>query len=485
MILVTGATGYVGGRLIPKLLQAGYAVRCLVRDRGRMPDQWWSSEVDIVEADVLNFDSLEKVFNGVDQAYYLIHSLGGMRGDLVSTEVQAASNFGRQAKLQGVDRIIYLGGLEPKPGQQSKHLRSRIETGDTLRSSGVSVTEFRAGVVVGSGSLSFELVRYLTERVPFLITPKWVSTKTQPIGIRDVLSYLTEALSTPESRDQIIEIGGADVLSYAEMFAQYAVLRGLKRPIVKVPVLTPRLSSLCVGLVTPINTQIARLLIDGLDNEVVVTNDLAKRLFEIQPASYSDAVARALQRFDSDEVETYWSGSISSGIVENQVFSTLDKSENLITEKNTVVVDCRPIDAYKTVCSLGGDTGWLYADFLWRIRGFIDTAVGGTGMRKSRRSRSLVQPGDTIDFWRVEKADAPNYLLLRAEMKLPGSAWLEFNISEHESGKTTISQTAYYEPKGLSGLLYWYLFSIPHQFIFPGMLKRIGVMAGRRYQEGK
>jgi len=449
-----------------------------------MPDKWWQSEVEVVEADVLNFDSLEHVFEDVQHAYYLIHSLGSVREDLVSTEVQAAKNFGTQARNQGVDRIIYLGGLEPKPGQQSKHLKSRIETGEALRDCGISVTEFRAGVIVGSGSLSFELVRYLTERVPFLITPKWVSTKTQPIGIRDVLSYLTQALSTPDSRDQVIEIGGADVLSYAEMFAQYAVLRGLNRPIIKVPVLTPRLSSLWVHLVTPINSQIARLLIDGLDNEVLVTSNLAHELFEIKPVSYSVAVSRALKRFDSDEVETYWSGSISSGIAETQVYSTLDKSENLITEKNTLVVDCRPIDAFRIVCSLGGDTGWLYADLLWRLRGFFDAAIGGIGLRKTRRSKSYLQQGDTVDFWRVEKAVEPNYLLLRAEMKLPGSAWLEFNISEHEPGKTAISQTAYYEPKGLPGLIYWYLFSVPHQFIFPGMLRKIGILASRRHKEG-
>ena len=483
MILVTGATGYVGGRLIPKLLQNGHTVRCLVRDKTRVPDKWWKDEVELVEADVLDIDSLKNVFKGIEQAFYLIHSLGGALNDLISTEVQAANNFSTQAKTQGVDRIIYLGGIEPKSSQQSKHLSSRIKTGEALRSSGVSVTEFQAGVIVGSGSLSFELVRYLTERVPLLITPKWVTTKTQPISIRDVLSYLIEALSTPESRDQIIEIGGADVVSYADMFDQYAKLRNLKRPIVKVPVLTPKLSSLWVGLVTPINTKIARLLIDGLDNEVIVTSKLAEQIFDIRPVGYSVAVSRALERFDSDDVETYWSGSVSSAVMDNQVFSTLGKSENLIEEKNTLLVDCRPEDAFEVVCGLGGDTGWLYANFLWRIRGMIDTIIGGTGMRKSRRSRSVLQQGDTIDFWRVEKVEKSTYLLLRAEMKLPGSAWLEFKISEQVEGKTGITQTAYYEPKGLLGLLYWNLFSLPHRFIFPGMIKKIGEAASSRYKE--
>ncbi|HAY37412.1 MAG TPA: DUF2867 domain-containing protein [Bacteroidetes bacterium] len=482
-ILVTGATGYVGGRLIPELLSAGHEVRCLVRDASRMRDKWWSEKVETIEGDVLDEASLVGVFEGIESAYYLIHSLGGFQNDLISTEEQAAHNFGKAAHNEGVDRIIYLGGIEPTTVKTSKHLSSRIKTGEALRSSGVSVTEFRAGVIVGSGSLSFELVRYLSERVPVLITPKWVRTRTQPIGVRDVLSYLTAALTTPQSRDEIIEIGGSEVLSYADMFTIYADLRQLRRPILKVPVLTPKLSSLWVGLVTPINTKIARLLIDGLDNEVVVTNPVALTMFDIRPVNYSVAVSRALKRFDSDDVETYWSGSVSSGLSDNQVYSTLGESENLITEKTRIVVKTSPEAAFKVVSSLGGDTGWLYADFLWRLRGFIDTALGGVGMRKSRRSPTALQQGDTIDFWRVERVDAPNYLLLRAEMKLPGLAWLEFNISKQEDGKTSITQTAYYEPKGVAGLLYWYLFSLPHRFIFPGMLKQIGILAERQFQQ--
>lgn len=474
MILVTGATGYVGGRLIPELLDSGYRVRCMVRDATRVPDKPWAQEVDIVEGDVLDSSSLGPALKGVEVAYYLIHSMAGSGDDLVSMEVDAATNFAREAEGSGVDRIIYLGGIKPSSGDTSTHLQSRIETGNALRSVGVSVTEFRAGVIVGSGSLSFELIRYLTERVPVLITPKWVRTRTQPIAIRDVLAYLKAALSTPESRDQVIEIGGSDVLSYADMFQEYSRLRGLKRPILKVPVLTPKLSSLWVGLVTPINTHIARQLIDGLDNEVLVTNPLASEIFDIVPVGYTEAAFRALQRFNSDQVETYWSGSVSSGMADNQVYSTLGESENLIKETNMLAVSCKPEDAFAVISSLGSDTGWLYADYLWRLRGLIDLMVGGIGMRKSRRSPSILQPGDTIDFWRVEKVERHRYLLLRAEMKIPGMAWLEFSVSEQDAGKTTITQIAYYEPRGVSGLLYWYLFSIPHQFIFPGMLKRIG-----------
>ena len=473
-ILVTGATGYVGGRLIPELLHGGHEVRCLVRDASRMPDKWWKSQVEIVEADVLEGGSLAGNLSGIDVAYYLIHSLGGNQQDLESTEERAARNFSQAAKTQGVGRIIYLGGIEPTSEKTSKHLSSRVKTGEALRSSGISVTEFRAGVIVGSGSLSFELVRYLTERVPILITPKWVLTRTQPISIRDVLQYLVLALSTPKSCDRIIEIGGSEVLSYADMFTKYAALRKLKRPIVRVPVLTPRLSSLWVGLVTPINTKIARLLIDGLDNEVIVTQPDALTLFDIQPESYTVAVSRALDRFDVDDVETYWSGSVSSGVADNQVYTTLDKSENLITEKTTIVVSAAPSAVFEVISGLGGDTGWLYADTLWKMRGLVDTLIGGVGMRKSRRSKRVLQSGDTIDFWRVERVEAPTYLLLRAEMKVPGLAWLEFIISPVNETQTSIAQTAYYEPKGVLGLMYWYLFSIPHRFIFPGMLKKIG-----------
>ncbi|MGB0650536.1 MAG: SDR family oxidoreductase [Rhodothermales bacterium] len=473
-ILVTGATGYVGGRLIPRLLSSGYRVRCLVRNRDRVPDKSWRSDVEIVEGNVFDPPSLNRALKGVNTAYYLIHSLGNSRGNLVDTEQEAASNFAEAARICGVDRIIYLGGIKPTSEVISTHLDSRIKTGDALRSRGVSVTEFRAGVIVGSGSLSFELVRYLTERVPVLITPRWVRTRTQPIAIRDVLSYLLQALDIPASRDKIIEIGGADILTYAEMFARYATLRGLNRPIIKVPVLTPRLSSLWVGLVTPINTHIARQLIDGLDNEVVVHDDIATRLFDIEPISYETASERALKRFESDTVDTYWSGSVSSGVSDGKVFSSMAESENLIQERNVLTLPCSRENAFGVIRGLGGDTGWLYADILWRIRGLIDLLVGGIGMRKSRRSRSAIQPGDTIDFWRVEKVESPNYMLLRAEMKLPGFAWLEFKIRESSPGMTTITQTAYYEPRGLVGLMYWWVFAIPHQFIFPGMLRIIG-----------
>lgn len=481
-ILVTGATGYVGGRLVSDLLEKGHRIRCLVRDKNRIPDKWWTSKVEFVEGDVLDYESLIAAFEGIDVAYYLIHSMSGSDSDLVELERKAATNFGSQAKRQGVDRIIYLGGIEPKSEKWSSHLKSRIETGNALRNSGVSVTEFRAGVIVGSGSLSFELIRYLTERVPILITPKWVQTRTQPISIRDVLSYLVLALDRPLSRDRIIEIGGRDVLTYAEMFARYAVIRNLKRPIIKVPVLTPRLSSLWVGLVTPINVKIARLLIDGLDNEVVVTDSSAHEIFDIVPMSYEVAVEKALERFDSDSVETFWSGSISSASGTNKIYFKQAAEEGLITESHIITIKTDAASVFSIISNLGGETGWLYANFLWRIRGFIDLLLGGIGMRKSRRSQTRLQVGDTLDFWRVEQKNTPNYLLLRAEMKLPGTAWLEYSISDVGEEQCRIVQTAYYEPKGLMGIAYWHLFSIPHRFIFPGMLKKIGELSKAKYE---
>jgi uncharacterized protein YbjT (DUF2867 family) len=476
-ILVTGATGYVGGRLIPKLLTLGHHVRCLVRDASRMPATSWATEVEVFEGDVLQPESLTSALDGVDAAYYLIHSMASTGTEFEKKDVVAARNFGQAAKRAAVDRIIYLGGIRPKTERLSTHLQSRLETGDVLRESGVSVTEFRAAVIVGSGSLSFELIRYLTERVPLLITPKWVRTPTQPIGIRDVLRYLTASLEVPDSRGKIIEIGGRDVLTYGEMFTIYAKVRGLKRPIINVPVLTPGLSSLWVGLVTPVNSRIARPLIEGLDNEVVVTDDKAAKIFGFDLLSYEEAVNRALQRFQSDRVETHWSGAVSSGREPSGVHSSIEELEGLISEENLMTVLATPETIFAILKSLGGDVGWLYANVLWKIRGVIDTLVGGVGMRKSRRSVNRLQVGDTIDFWRVEMVEENAYLLLRAEMKLPGTAWLEFKLTPVDEQQTLVSQIAAYEPKGLPGIMYWYLFSLPHRFIFPGMLKEIGKRA--------
>lgn len=473
MILVTGATGYIGGRLVPRLLKAGYRVRCLVREPDQLRSRWWEHRVEIVEGNVLKPETLGPALVGVDVAYYLIHSMGAGEEEFAERDRVAAGHFSRAADEAGVSRIIFLGGIRPKSERRSKHLESRLETGATLRRGSVPVTEFRAGVIVGSGSLSFELIRYLTERLPVLITPRWVRTPTQPIAVRNVLEYLVMALETPESAGRVIEIGGKDVLSYGDMFRGYARVRGLRRLIIDVPFLTPRLSSHWVGVVTPINSKIARPLIEGLDNEVVVHDDTAQRLFDLELLSYEDAVRRALDRSFRDDVETTWSGAVSSSGADRSLIKTLDHEEGLIRERAQIHVRARPESVFRVVNSLGGETGWLFGNFLWRIRGLMDTMVGGIGMRKTRRSYSRLRVGDTVDFFRVEAVVEDRLLRLRAEMKVPGRAWLQYDLTSVGDSGCLASQTAFFEPKGLGGLLYWYLLLIPHRFIFYGMMREL------------
>ena len=477
-ILVTGATGYIGGRLVPCLLEAGYAVRCFVRDADRLQGQAWADQVEVAVGDVLDPETLGPALDGIDVAYYLIHSLG--EGAFAERDRRAADNFAEAAAEAGVERILYLGGIQPKTDRRSPHLESRLETGKHLRAGSVPVTEFRAAVIVGSGSISFELIRYLTERLPVLITPQWVHTPTQPIAIRNVLQYLVQALDVPESTGEIIEIGGAEVLTYGEMFKIYAKVRGLRRILVDVPVLTPKLSSHWIGLVTPLNARIAKPLIHGLDNEVVVHDDKAQRLFDVELLDYETAVRLALARFASDTVTSTWSSAFSSSIDDVGMIEELEEEEGLIQERLQLKVNASPASVYAEIMRLGGDTGWLYANALWKVRGFLDLLVGGIGLRTTRRSYSALREGDTVDFWRVEAVEPERLLRLRAEMKVPGKAWLQYELAPTDDGQTAITQTAFFEPKGLFGFLYWYLFYIPHRFIFPGMLRELGRRAEAR-----
>ena len=474
-MLVTGATGYIGGRLVPRLLDAGHEVRCFVRSRDRLQHRPWEQRVEVFEGDVLDPGTLEPALSGIDVAYYLIHSLG--EGAFAERDRRAAASFAAASETAGIQRIIYLGGIPPKSTRRSEHLESRLETGEYLRSGSVPVTEFRAGVIVGSGSISFELIRYLTERLPVLITPKWVRSRTQPIAVRNVLEYLMAALEVRESTGQILEIGGAEVLTYGDMFRIYAKVRGLRRYIVGVPVLTPGLSAHWVGLVTPLNARIARPLIHGLDNEVVVTDFRARELFDIELLDYETAVRRALARFADDQVQTSWSGAISSSEENTGILEDLQEEEGLIKECLQVQVKATPAEVFSQIKRLGGDTGWLYADVLWRVRGLMDLFVGGIGLRKTRRSYGTIREGDTIDFFRVEAVDDDRLLRLRAEMKVPGKAWLQYELTELGPGTTTVTQTAFFEPKGLAGFLYWYVFYLPHRFIFPGMLRALKARA--------
>jgi uncharacterized protein YbjT (DUF2867 family) len=475
LILVTGATGYIGGRLVPRLLEEGYGVRVLARDPARLQGRDWLDLVEVAAGDVLRPETLPAAMAGVNAAYYLIHSMAGGE-DFHERDVVAARHFGRAAADAGVSRIIYLGGLGDPETDLSQHLRSRQETGDALRESDVPVTEFRAGVIVGSGSLSFETIRYLTERLPVMVCPKWVYTRTQPIGVRNVLDYLTAALETPESTGRTIEIGGADVVTYGEMMTGYAEERGLRRTMIPVPVLTPRLSSYWVHLVTPIPAVIARPLIEGMRNEVVVHDDAAQRLFpEIIPMGYRTAVARALARMEAHDVETAWSDALVSSQGDLQPV-TLVTEEGMIREQRQLVVNASPEAAFRAFTGLGGERGWLYMDWAWRFRGALDRLIGGVGLRRGRRDPDEVRVGDALDFWRVEAVEPGRRLRLRAEMRVPGKAWLEFQALSHDRG-TLLIQTAFFEPKGLSGLFYWYALYPIHAFIFSGMIRRVGERA--------
>jgi uncharacterized protein YbjT (DUF2867 family) len=468
MILVTGATGYVGGRLVPRLLDNGYKVRCLARDASRLKDRW--EGVEIFQGDVLDEGSLNNALKGIDTAYYLIHSMGG--DDFSKTDILAAENFARAAENQKVKRIIYLGGLISPDENLSKHLASRLQTGEALRKYSVPVTEFRAGVIVGSGSLSFEMIRYLTERLAIMITPKWVSTKTQPIAIRDVLRYLIDALRVEESTGEVIEIGGEDILTYKDLMSIYAEVRGLTRYFIKVPVLTPRLSSHWIGFVTPLPSRIAKPLIDGLRNELVCKSTKARDLFNIKPIPYKEAVELALQRNKEGKTETIWFSAYSSGIKGEGSPVHLAQKEGMIIEKRETVVSADAGTTFNAFTSLGGKSGW-YANLLWRVRGYIDLLFGGVGLRRGRRSETELLPGDPLDFWRVEEIEKNRLLRLRAEMKLPGKAWLQFQVEETSNHNSTLTQTAFYEPKGLWGLLYWYSVYPLHGLIFGGMIKSI------------
>ena len=440
-----------------------------------MQGRSWINDVDICTGNVLEPASLEKAMQGIDVAYYLIHSLDSK--NFAQMDREAADNFGEKARDAGVKRIIYLGGLHPSTEDMSDHLLSRLQTGAHLRSWGVPVTEFRAGAIIGSGSLSFEVIRYLTERLPFMITPKWVWTVTQPIAVRNVLDYLIKSLYMPETEEEIYDIGGPEKLTYGEMMMQYAEIRNLHRLSIPVPLLTPYWSSHWVGLITPLNGKIVKPIVEGLSCEMVVKDTRAEELFGLELLSYKKAVHLALERFETDSVETTWRDSIQSNMADGIIEEPLVDKEGMIQDRRHLKVNASPQEVFAVIKSLGGDNGWYFADSLWKLRGFLDMLLGGVGMRKSRRSYTDVRPGDTIDFWRVEAVEENKLLRMRAEMKVPGRAWLQYEVKPVEANQCLVTQTAFYEPRGLSGFLYWYALYIPHLVIFPGMLRALGKKA--------
>jgi uncharacterized protein YbjT (DUF2867 family) len=473
-VLITGATGYIGGRLVPRLLAEGHPVVCLARDPSQLDGRGWPG-AEVVTGDLLDQTSLDAPLHGVDTAYYLVHSMNAGEATFAERDRRAAANFGAAARRAGVRHIIYLGGLGAPP--LSAHLASRQETGRILRESGIPVTEFRAGIIVGSGSTSFELIRYLVERLPVMVCPRWVNTACQPIAVDDVIRYLADCLAVPEAHGRTLEIGGRDVLTYREMMLQYAAARGLKRRLLNVPLLTPRLSSYWCDLVTPIPASITRPLIEGLRTEVVVRDHTAREIFGFEVLGYREALTRALDR-SGDSPETVWCGSRASVEGRTAAPHHLESTAGMIRDRRSVIVDAAAEDVFAAISGVGGRHGWYYADWLWRLRGAGDRLLGGVGFRRGRRHPDLLRIGDPVDFWRVERMTVPYRLLLRAEMKLPGRAWLEWAIRPVGEGRSELTQTAMFEPRGLAGLVYWYALYPLHTLIFSGMLRGLAGSVG-------
>ncbi|MFE5121339.1 SDR family oxidoreductase [Streptomyces sp. NPDC056669] len=482
--LVTGATGYIGGRLVPELLAAGHQVRCVARSPEKLRDHPWAGRVETVRADVTDGESIGAAMAGVDVAYYLVHALGTGPG-FEETDRRAARIFGDRARAAGVRRIVYLGGLTPRGVPEhtlSPHLRSRAEVGRVLLDSGVPTAVLRAGVIVGSGSASFEMLRYLTERLPVMVTPRWVHTRTQPIAVRDVLRLLVGCATLPDEVHRTFDIGGPDVLTYLDMMRRYAEVTGLRRRLVApVPVLTPRLSSLWVGLVTPVPGAIARPLVESLRHEVVCAErDIVRYVPDPPggPLGVDRALELALRRVRDAKVATRWSSAATPGASSDPLPTDPDwAGGSLYQDRRARAVDASPEDVWRVVEGIGGENGWYSMPLAWALRGWIDTLVGGVGLRRGRRDAAHLRVGDSLDFWRVEEVLPPRLLRLRAEMRLPGLAWLEMTVGRDARGGTVYRQRALFHPRGLAGHLYWWSVAPFHALVFGGMARNIAARA--------
>lgn len=467
VVLVTGASGYVGGRLVPALEGERARVRCLARTPGYLTGRF-SPATEIVRGDVLDLDSLLAALEGVHTAYYLVHSMGS-GADFEEQDRIGARNFARAAQRRGVRRVIYLGGLGGDD-RLSPHLASRREVGEILASEGPPTVEFRASIVIGSGSLSFELVRHLVNKLPVMVTPRWVRAMAQPISIDDIVAYLVLGLDLEQDGGAVFEIGGPQRLSYAQIMQEYARQIGVRRLMIPVPLLTPRISGLWLGLVTPLYARTGRKLIDSLRNDTVVRDTRALERFPVRPLGASDAIASALREEDREMARTRWSDAVSSG--GRQPVWGGRRFGSRVVDRQQAVAAVEPDRAFAPIQRIGGDRGWYFATWMWALRGMIDLLLGGVGMRRGRRHPVELRPGDPLDFWRVEAVQAGRLLRLRAEMRLPGRAWLQFEVEPAEGG-SRITQTAVFDPLGLGGLLYWYGLYPAHWLIFRGMLRRI------------
>ncbi len=471
LVLLTGATGYVGGRLLAELERRSVPVRCFTRRpealRGRV-----APSTEIAAGDALDAAAVRQALEGASAAYYLIHSMGGE--DFAARDRESARIFGEAAREVGVRRIIYLGGLGERASGLSEHLRSRQETGELLRRSGVPVVELRASIVIGSGSLSFEMIRALVERLPVMICPRWVAVQTQPIAVEDLIAYLVAALDLTEGAERIYEIGGPDRVTYGDLMREYARQRGLRRVLIPVPLLTPRLSSLWLGLVTPVYARVGRKLVDSLRNPTVIRDPAALAAFPVKPRGVREAIARALVNEDEAFARTRWSDAVSSSGLTERYGGDLVGTR--LVDSRATVVTLSPAAAFAPIRRIGGDTGWYYGNLLWRLRGWLDLLAGGVGLRRGRRHAEDLGPGDTLDFWRVESFEPDRLLRLRAEMRVPGRAWLQFEVTPVEGG-AEIRQTAIFDASGLLGLGYWYALYPIHRFVFAGMLRGIAERA--------
>ncbi len=489
-ILVTGGTGYVGGRLIPLLLERGYRVRAVARSLEKLKSRPWARlpHVELVAADLLDPDPLRKAVAGCAAAYYLVHSMLSRPKNFEDADRKAAANMVRAAEEAGLERIIYLGGLGDAGSDLSHHLRSRAEVGAVLKAGKIPVTVLRAAMIIGSGSTSFEIVRYLVDRLPVMVIPKWLETPSQPIAIRNVLNYLTGCLECPATTGQTYDIGGPDVVNYRQLMEIYAEEAGLpKRRFIAVPFLTTRLSAYWIHFVTPVPASMARALAEGLRNPVIC-QDL--RIREILPQELLDcrtAMRLALQRLEEDMVKTHWSDAGKIPPVEMLYPGDPQWAGGTVFEdKRSVKVRVPSKKVWHTIKVIGGTTGWYHADRLWKFRGFLDRLVGGVGLRRGRRSVQEIRSGDALDFWRVGHVTEGSHLFLIAEMKLPGRATLEFQIEENpeDPGSCTPYQAARFIPKGLFGLLYWYLLLPLHAYVFVGMLRKIARAAEEKADLG-
>ncbi|MFF9771498.1 SDR family oxidoreductase [Streptomyces sp. NPDC014636] len=485
--LVTGATGYIGGRLVPELLAAGHRVRCLARSPGKLRDHPWAGQTEVVRGDVTDADSVAAAMRDVDVAYYLVHALGS-GGDFEQTDRRAAHVFGEQAKAAGVRRIVYLGGLAPAgvpEDRLSPHLRSRAEVGRILLASGVPTAVLRAAVIIGSGSVSFEMLRYLTERLPVMVTPSWVRTRIQPIAVRDVLRLLVGSARLPEDVNRAFDVGGPDILTYRDMMNRYAHVAGLpRRLIVPVPVLTPGLSSHWVGLVTPVPASIARPLTESLRHEVVChEHDIAGYVPDPpgHPLGFDEAVRLALRRVREAAVATRWSSAAVPGASSEPLPTDPDwAGGSLYTDRREAVVDAPVSALWRVIEGVGGEHGWYSFPLAWSLRGWLDRLVGGVGLRRGRRDAERLRVGDSLDFWRVEEIEPGHLLRLRAEMRLPGLAWLEMYAEPNGDGRSRYRQRALFHPHGLLGHAYWWGVSPFHAVVFGGMARNIARAATRQ-----